>query len=202
LISQHDVDEPEDEAALCRAGLLDWMNGEYIKKHDSLDLAALALPFYEQAGLIERNGGQFKNAKNGTDLPLEQLAKIVSVEQQRVKTLGEMPECTEFLFLDRLEYDKDILPWKKSTPAEAKERLEGLLQHIQELPDELFTVTEKLEQDIIGFVAEQGWTNAESLWPMRVALTAKKASPSPFEVAWVLGKDSTVARIKDAIQLL
>ncbi len=202
LIAGFDLSKVNKGGAVFDLQKLDWMNGEYIKKYDSLDLAALALPFYERSGLVKRNGGQFKNAKTGADLPLEQLAKIVSVEQRRVKTLAEMPECTEFLFADRLEYDRDIIFWKKSTSAEAKNRLEGLLKYVEDLPEEMFEDVERLEKDVISFVSDQGWTNAESLWPMRVALTAKKASPSPFEVAWVLGKDATIARLRDALQLL
>lgn len=37
------------------------------------------------------------------------------------------------------------------------------------------------------------------LWPMRVALTGEKASPSPFEMADALGKDETISRLQSAI---
>jgi hypothetical protein len=32
-----------------------------------------------------------------------------------------------------------------------------------------------------------------------VSLTAAQKSPSPFEVAWVLGKEETLARIENAL---
>jgi len=35
-----------------------------------------------------------------------------------------------------------------------------------------------------------------------VALTGKEASASPFEVAWVLGREKTLQRIQDAKNLL
>jgi hypothetical protein len=37
---------------------------------------------------------------------------------------------------------------------------------------------------------------------MRVSLSGKKASPGPFEIAWVLGRTNTVNRIKKAIRML
>ena len=40
------------------------------------------------------------------------------------------------------------------------------------------------------------------LWPMRVALTGRKASPGNFEVAEALGKTESLIRIKTAIELL
>jgi glutamyl/glutaminyl-tRNA synthetase len=40
------------------------------------------------------------------------------------------------------------------------------------------------------------------LWPLRVALSGKEASASPFEIADILGKEKTLQRIQDAIDLL
>ena len=40
------------------------------------------------------------------------------------------------------------------------------------------------------------------MWPLRVALSGKKASASPFEIAEILGKQKTLKRIADAIKLL
>ena len=59
-----------------------------------------------------------------------------------------------------------------------------------------------MEKSTIAMVAEKGWTNAESLWPLRAALTGREASPSPFEVAWALGREKTLARIDAAITAL
>jgi len=36
------------------------------------------------------------------------------------------------------------------------------------------------------------------LWPLRVALSGKKASAGPFEIAEILGKKKTLARIEQA----
>jgi len=40
----------------------------------------------------------------------------------------------------------------------------------------------------------------ELLWPLRVALTGKEKSPSPWEVAWAVGKRETLFRIQKAIE--
>lgn len=45
-------------------------------------------------------------------------------------------------------------------------------------------------------VGDRGWL----LWPLRVALSGKKASAGPFEIAEVLGKEKTLQRIKQAKQ--
>ena len=40
------------------------------------------------------------------------------------------------------------------------------------------------------------------LWPLRVALSGKKASPGPFEIAEILGKNKTLERIQNALTKL
>jgi glutamyl-tRNA synthetase len=46
-----------------------------------------------------------------------------------------------------------------------------------------------------------GQNRGELLWPLRAALTGAQKSPSPFEVAWVLGKTESLKRIEKALAL-
>lgn len=48
-------------------------------------------------------------------------------------------------------------------------------------------------------ITEHQLTNAELLWPLRVALTHEEFSPGAFESAWILGKDLTLARIRESL---
>ncbi|MDP2630760.1 MAG: hypothetical protein Q8P56_05110, partial [Candidatus Uhrbacteria bacterium] len=49
---------------------------------------------------------------------------------------------------------------------------------------------------------EAGKNRGDFLWPLRVALTGAQRSPSPFEVAWVLGKKESLKRLEKAIEQL
>ena len=40
------------------------------------------------------------------------------------------------------------------------------------------------------------------LWPLRVALSGKEASASPFEIAEILGKEKTLQRLSATIDKL
>ena len=40
------------------------------------------------------------------------------------------------------------------------------------------------------------------LWPLRVALSGKKASAGPFEIAEILGKKETIKRIEKAMKII
>jgi hypothetical protein len=73
---------------------------------------------------------------------------------------------------------------------------------LEDLPPAVFEDPKSIELEVTRIIADRGWTNAETLWPMRVALTARAASPSPFEVAWALGREETLARLDSAIKTL
>ena len=62
------------------------------------------------------------------------------------------------------------------------------------LEDLLIPEAEKLAKKI----GDRGYL----LWPFRVALTGKKATAGPFEIAEILGKEKTLKRIKEAKELL
>ncbi len=50
--------------------------------------------------------------------------------------------------------------------------------------------------------ALQAGDRGKLLWPLRMALSGKKASAGPFEIAEILGKNKTLKRIKEARKLL
>ena len=58
---------------------------------------------------------------------------------------------------------------------------------------------ENLEKVLLDTAGEN---RGELLWPLRATLTGAQKSPSPFEVAWVLGKNESLERIAKAISLI
>ena len=68
---------------------------------------------------------------------------------------------------------------------------------LDNLEKKLFAASEKLN-------SEKGYPEKNKgylLWPLRVALSGKESSPSPFEIANILGKEKTLKHIEDAIKL-
>ena len=51
-------------------------------------------------------------------------------------------------------------------------------------------------------IEEKYLQNGNVLWPLRVALSGLSASPAPFELLWVLGKEESLRRIHKAITML
>ena len=60
---------------------------------------------------------------------------------------------------------------------------------------------QELEAAIKPWITSQKRGVGDVLWPMRVALSGREASPPPFQIAEILGKEKTLARIQYAIEL-
>jgi nondiscriminating glutamyl-tRNA synthetase len=183
LEKEFDLSKGSKSAAVFDRVKLDWYNSEYMKKMSNTELAELAMPFFINAG--------YQDKLNSDDFKLED---IVALEKERVNNLSEIPEAVNFLFADKLEYDEELIVWKKSTKEDAFEKL-NLLRELLNTIDVEDWNAKKLEEIIIAWIKENEFGVGDVLWPMRVALSGQKNSPGPFEIAGVLGKDKTIERI-------
>jgi glutamyl-tRNA synthetase len=183
LIKYFDIEKVQKGGAIFNIQRLDYLNGFYIRKKPIEELTELCLPYLTEAGLIS---DQTANK--------EKIKQVISLYQERLKKLSEITEFTSFFFEDKLEYDKDLLKWKSMEFGDILSSLdisEKLLSEIKE-----FT-KENLEKFLMEKAEEMG-DRGGLLWPLRVALTGKKASAGPFDVAFVLGKERSIKRIKEA----
>lgn len=130
------------------------------------------------------------------ELPDEQLKRMLPVFKERVSTgieLKENYEAGEYDWAyEAPEYDVSIVKWKNDTSLE--DTIPRLLK-LQELLSEAdFTTTESIKESIWSYAEEVG--KGEVLWPLRVSLSGKPQSPDPFSLAYILGKEETLSRIK------
>ena len=181
MLEKFRLDDVQTSPAIFDREKLEWINGVYIRKLSLSKLADLSKPFFERAGI---------------DIGDRDLEKIVSLEQQRIRKLTEIPEKVSFVF-QLPEYESDLLVWKKSDKKNTKKALSDLYVWLESIPEEKWN-KEYLEDNIKTKIEENGWGMGDVLWPMRVALTGMRHSPGPFECADVLGREETLRRIKQA----
>ncbi len=140
---------------------------------------------------------KFKITKTNEIISFDWLKKIIALEQERIKKLSDIAESTKYFFVDIPKYDVTLLKWKKSTLEKAKENLAEIEKKLEILPKKKFKKTD-LEIALKPLMEKLGV--GDTLWPLRVALSGAKFSPSPFEIAEVLGKEKVLARIKAGIE--
>lgn len=195
LIKEFSIEKVQKAGAVFNIQRLDFLNGLYIREKSIEKLTELCAPYLKEAGLLIA-GQTSQNT----------LQEIIEVSKTRMKKLSEIPTLSDFFFKDKLNYDKDLLRWQKMGEGEIKDSLtlagktlsEIKKWNLENLEKELFTASEK-------FNAEKGYPKKNKgylLWPLRVALSGKESSPSPFEIANILGKEKSLKRVEEAIKLL
>ncbi len=158
---------------------LDYYNAWYIRQKTDQELLDLTRE-YLPAGETE-----------------EYLLKVITTVKDRLKHLPEIKELANFYFGESLDYDVSLLIWKSVPVSEIKNNLTELLARLEMEEWDI-----ELESRVVAWLKESDKKLGDYLWPLRVALTGQKASPGPFEVALVLGKERAIARIKQAISKL
>ncbi|MCI8341810.1 MAG: glutamate--tRNA ligase [Firmicutes bacterium] len=164
---------------------LTWMNSEYIKNMEFEKYFELVKPKLEAA------------IKNRTF----DLKKIAALLQTRLETLNDAAGMVDF-FDELPEYSTDLYNHKKmKTNGEVSlDSLKACLPVLEEIEE---WNENEIHDKMMTLVAEKGIKNGQLLWPIRTALSGKPTSPGgAFELADILGKEETIARILKGIELL
>jgi glutamyl-tRNA synthetase len=183
LIDTFTLEAVGKSAAAINPGKFDWLNSQYIKRTPVDELAPLARPFIEAKGY----------AVNDATL----LRKVVSSLQERVKTLMEMADLSEFYFCEEIVYDEKAA--EKFLNAES---IEILKQVTVSLSAEALLDKERGHRLIQSVAEGRGVPLVKIAQPLRVALTGKTVSPPIDEVMEALGKAKVIKRLEKAIEYI
>lgn len=191
LVKEFSIEKVQKAGAVFNVQRLDFLNGLYIREKDIEKLTELCVPYLKEAGLLVQ--GQVSESR---------LEKIIEVSRTRMKKLSEIVELSDFFFKDKLSYDKNLLRWQKMGDREAADSLSASEKILSEIKEwDLENLEKELLSAVEKFNLEKGYPEKNKgylLWPLRVALSGKDSSPSPFEIADILGKEKTLKRIIDA----
>ncbi|MGM0423602.1 MAG: glutamate--tRNA ligase [Thermodesulfobacteriota bacterium] len=184
LIQNFDKGHLGRSACVFNPEKLDWVNFQHIKASPDEDLAARLPEYLRASGLPEAEE--------------EYLLRIVPLLKPRANTLLDMArQCDFFLLADEdLQYEQEVLD--KFFSSEVLEHLEGLLQGYEQLQDFSKQGLEELTRE---YLQERGIKFKLLAQPLRVALTAKTASPGVFEIMEVLGRERVSARLARVLQM-
>jgi glutamyl-tRNA synthetase len=159
-----------------------WMNGIYIRKLTPAEFAGRALPFLQEAGLVP----EVTDAAT-----MDYVREATALEQERVKTLAELPEATEFFFREEPEYDeKAVRKWlaRVDTPP--------LLRAAASRLSDVRPWTEESLEAAVRSVAEEAAVAAgELIHRIRAATTGRTFGPGLFETLRVLGRERVLRRL-------
>src|SRR3990167_3513478 len=180
MIALFDVHNVNNSPAAFNFEKLDWLNQHYLKTKNPQELI---LPFVEQ--LARHDIRAVDDA---------QLAAIISLQVERVKTLREMAEKSRYFFEDEIEYDEASV--KKHLTPEIKPLLIAAKNHFEKLSE---WTKESLHQAIVAVAEGQGVKMGQLAQPLRVAVTGSTISPSIDSTLQWIGKERVLARLGSAL---
>ena len=203
LENEFSLEKVQKAGAVFDIHKLDWMNGYYIRQLPLEKLTQLCIPYLQQCypELVSEPLHKSTGCQNKFGMTnVEYIKKVVALEQERMKKLSDIVELADYFFKE-VNYDVNLLKWKGSDLATAKQRLKFLADQLPQIPEENWT-RRSIEDLVKSLIKNHDLGTGKTLWPMRVALTGREKSPGPFEVAEVLGKDETLKRLKKAASSL
>ena len=159
---------------------LDWMNGQYIGRMTTAELALAVRPLLAAVGLETQPVVTDEQA----------FGRLLELLRPRAKRLTDFVEQAQPLLHEPAEYEP---------AAEKHLSVPGLADHLEALANVLRTVepfTESAAEAALRGVASERNVKAGALiHATRVAVTGRTASPGLFEVLVLLGRERTLARL-------
>jgi glutamyl-tRNA synthetase len=159
---------------------LDWMNGQYIGRMITAELASALRPLFATAGL---------DAQPIVAEP-QAFGRLIELLRSRAKRLSDFVDQAAPLLNDPAAYEP---------AAEKHLSVPGLSDHLEALAAALRTLepfTEaSVEAALRAVAAERNVKAGALIHATRVALTGRTASPGLFEIVMLLGREKVLDRI-------
>lgn len=201
MIKQFSLDNVHKAGAVFDLDKLNWINGLYIRKLSLDEFYNACLPFLTKENLITVKQKQLLINETGETLKPAELKKILSLEQARIKQLGEITAAVQPFLTKTLNYSAEKLIWKKSNKTETLDALKKLETKLKIIKDKDFTA-EHLEKSLQEHIKTNSLETGTALWPLRFSLSGQEKSAGPFELAAALGRTKTLERLAQAIMKL
>ena len=189
LIAQFDTDKMNKAGGVFDCDRLRWIAKEHMRKFSVAYIYENALPFL-------REKEYYKNASDAQKT-MDYITKIIAVEQDRLEKFTDVGEENQFFFSQNISLDKELVRWKENSDVETLTALTKA-GDVLGIIDENNWFREDLEKILMNAAGDK---RGDFLWPLRAALTGEERSPSPFDCAWIIGRDESLKRIESAKKL-
>jgi glutamyl-tRNA synthetase len=160
-----------------------WLNAEHIRALPVAELSAQLLPIVTA----------------GFQITSEKMDAITPLIRERIKLLRDVLTAADFFFVEQLPpYDPaELIPQKGDTAMALK-----VLIRAKEILAQTEFEHDPLDQALRAAAQEMGLKAGQMFQPIRVAVCGRKNAPPLFESLQVLGRETTLTRIDQAIEKL
>jgi glutamyl-tRNA synthetase len=184
LVEKFSLEKLNPAPAAINISKLDYFNGVHIRTLEAKDLASRLKPFFVDAGYKVED---------------EKLLRIMPIVRTRLTTLDDASVMAGFFFRDEVNPDRKELIGKNMTVAQSAEAARQAYQLLAALPQ---ISVETAEQPMRCLAEKLGLTTQQLFGILRIAVTGQAVSPPLFESMEIIGKETVLKRIHNAIELL
>jgi glutamyl-tRNA synthetase len=159
-----------------------WFNQQYIRKVDDQLLVA---------ALKQELAARHIQASDGF------IAHTCSMVKEKISFMKDLWPMCDYFFVEPTKYDEGVVAkrWNDKSPLV----LQDMIQTIQTTTDFDAAIFEKTYNDAL---AKVGVAGKDFMQLLRVCLSGVAGGPPIFEMAALFGKDSTLRRLKHALDTL
>lgn len=180
LIEKFSLDRVQKSGAHFDEHRLQWVNGHFIRQLSVEKLYQKSKDFW---------GPEAKDADE------KYKKQVLALVQERLKYFAELPGLTKFFFVD-LPVDKSLISEHKQLKKLDKSELKNLLGQVRVVLEQSNFSVDDLTGKLNKLLEETGQKPAVLFSLIRIATTQAPASPGLAETMAVLGKDTSLKRIK------
>jgi len=184
LVEKFSLDRLNPAPAAINFSKLDHFNGLHIRRLPVPELAARIKPFFEKSGYTVEDG---------------RLLAVTPLIQERIVTLDDAPQ------IGGLFFESDVLPDPRELVGDKMDALQSAAaarqayRVLESLPD---IRRETAEPEMRALAEKLGLKAGQLFSILRVAVTGRTVSPPLFESMAVIGKETVLARLRRAIEML
>jgi glutamyl/glutaminyl-tRNA synthetase len=217
IATDFDYDKLSKSPARFNPEKLNWFNREYIKMMDLREFVSRA---------IQLNKGSMIVSDSKEILARQYLAW--NLDKNRITTLSEIGVESDCILKYQIP-DVELLKWKKISLEESLANLTEITPFILSLVESNHKTQSSLFDTLASWIADENsnltplesytslveqyeiaikqWLNDNQkdagsyLWPLRVVISGKSRSASPFELLTILSPMQVAERLQSAIQL-
>jgi len=185
MIENFSLERVNKSGAVFNVEKLNWLNAEHLRHKSDKDLLSLLKEEITAAGYIV------------SDFQDTYLLGVISLMKERVSFIKEIPEKGFYFFKDPVEYESDTI--KKRWTAESHYYLEKLKEAFTSLEN---PSKEDYEAALKKTAEDLNISTGKMIHPLRLALSGVGGGPGVYDIANVIGRESTLRRIDNALQKL
>lgn len=183
LIEKFSLDRVQRSGARFDERRLLWTNGHFIRELPINELYKKVVSFWPKSA--DKSSPDYKK-------------QVLGTIQERLKHFSELPELAEFFF-EKPKFDFKLIENDKKLKKLNKNELSQLLKTSMDSLEKSDFSIDELRKELDDLLTQTGQKPAVLLGIIRLALSRTASSPNLAQTLNVLGKEESLARIKEVM---